>query len=133
MHRRIWAAGVLNERTLHYFLTPSQILTNQIFCMNIYVENLDSIIDNEKLREIFSSYGEVKSAEVVKDVFTDVSRGFGYVEMEEEAAQKAIKGLNETVVNNLKLTVKVPPPKIEQKGSYKVGNGVINAYRFRKN
>ena len=83
MHRRIWAAGVLNERTLHYFLTPSQILTNQIFCMNIYVENLDSIIDNEKLREIFSSYGEVKSAEVVKDVFTDVSRGFGYVEMEE--------------------------------------------------
>jgi len=51
--------------------------------MNIYVENLDSVIDNDKLREIFSSYGEVKSAEVVKDVFTNVSRGFGYVEMED--------------------------------------------------
>jgi RNA recognition motif-containing protein len=101
--------------------------------MNIYVENLDSVIDNDKLREIFSSFGEVKSAEVVKDVFTNVSRGFGYVEMEDEAAQSAIEALNQTVVNDLKLTVKVAPLKTEQKGSYKVGNGAVNIYRFRKN
>ena len=101
--------------------------------MNLYVENLDGIIDNEKLKEIFSSYGEVKSAEVAKDAFTDVSRGFGYVEMEDEAAQSAINGLNQTVLNNLKLTVKEAPPKNERKGSYKVGNGLINAYRFKKN
>ena len=101
--------------------------------MNIYVENLDSIIDNEKLREIFSSYGEVKSAEVVKDVFTDVSRGFGYVEMDEASAQNAIQALNQTTLNSLKITVKEAVPAPEHKGSYKVGNGAVNAYRFRKN
>ena len=101
--------------------------------MNIYVENLDSVIDNNRLKEIFSPYGEVKSAEVVKDVFTNVSRGFGYVEMEDEAAQNAIEGLNQTLLNDLKLTVKVAPLKNEQKGSYKVGNGAVNIYRFRKN
>lgn len=57
--------------------------------MKVYIENLHDTIDDEKLSEIFSSYGEVKSAQVVKDVFTDVSRGFGYVEMEDEAAQNA--------------------------------------------
>jgi RNA recognition motif-containing protein len=101
--------------------------------MNIYVENLDGTVDNEKLRQIFSSYGEVKSSEVVKDVFTGVSRGFGYVDMEEEAAQQAIKELNQTLLNNLKITVKEAPPKSERKGSYKVGNGAVNMYRFKKN
>ena len=101
--------------------------------MNIYIENLDAAVDNEKLTEIFSSFGEVKSAEVVKDLFTDVSRGFGYVEMEEEAAQDAIKGLNQTLLNNLKIVVKEAPPKSERKGSYKVGSGAVNVYRFRKN
>ena len=101
--------------------------------MNIYVENLDNAIDNEKLKEIFSPYGEVKSAEVVKDLFTDVSRGFGYVEMEDEAAQNAINGLNQTLLNQLKITLKEAPVKNERKGSYKVGTGAVNVYRFRKN
>lgn len=101
--------------------------------MKIYVENLHSSVDNEKLAEIFSSFGQVSSAEIVKDVFTDVSRGFGYVEMEDEAAEKAINGLNETSFNDLKLTVKEAPPASERKGSYKVGSGAVKAYRFRKN
>jgi len=101
--------------------------------MKIYVENLDGTIGNEQLKEIFSSFGEVKNAEVVKDLFTDVSRGFGYVEMEDDAAEKAISELNDTVMNDLKLTVKEAVPAAERKGSYKVGNGAVNAYRFRKN
>ena len=101
--------------------------------MNIYIENLESTIDNEKLKEIFSPYGEVKSAEVVMDLFTETSRGFGYVEMEDEAARNAIKGLDQTIVNSLKVTVKEAPPKREQKGSYKVGKGGVNVYRFKKN
>lgn len=101
--------------------------------MRIYIENLDGSIDNEKLGEIFSPYGEVQSAEVVKDVFTDVSRGFGYVEMNDETAQKAINELNETKLNDLKLTVKEAPVVNERKGSYKVGNGAINTYRFKRN
>lgn len=101
--------------------------------MRIYIENLDGSIDNEKLGEIFSPYGEVRSAQVVRDVFTDVSRGFGYVEMNDETAQKAINELNETKLNDLKLTVKEAPVVNEQKGSYKVGNGAINTYRFKRN
>jgi len=101
--------------------------------MKIYIENLHGTIDNEKLSEIFSPYGEVKSAQIVKDLFTGVSRGFGYVEMEDEAAQKAINGLNQTTLDNLKLTVQKAPPLNEHKGSYKVGNSVVNTYRFKKN
>ncbi len=101
--------------------------------MNIYIANLDTAIDNEELKQLFSSFGEVKSAEVVKDVFTGASRGFGYVEMEDEAAQKAIKELNQTVLHTLTLTVEEVPAKKEKKGSYKVGNGAVNVYRFKKN
>ena len=101
--------------------------------MKIYIENLHDTINNKELSEIFSSYGEVKSAEVVKDLFTGASRGFGYVEMDDEAAQKAISGLNQTVLSDLKLTVKEALPSTEHKGSYKVGSGAVNAYRFRKN
>ena len=101
--------------------------------MNIYIENLDRGIDNERLKEIFSFYGEVKSADVVKDAFTGVSRGFGYVEMDDEAARNAVNGLNQTLLNELKLTVKEAAPKTERKGSYKVGSGAVNLYRFRKN
>ena len=102
--------------------------------MRIYIENLDSTIDDDRLEKIFSAYGEVKSAEIIKDLFTGVSRGFGYVEMEDEAcSHNAIKELNQTTVNNLKLTVKEAPPVTERKGSYKVGSGAVNAYRFRKN
>lgn len=100
--------------------------------MKVYIENLHDTIDDEKLSEIFSSYGEVKSAQVVKDVFTDVSRGFGYVEMEDEAAQNAIDRLNQTDLNNLKITVKEAPQLNEHRGSYKVGNVAVNAYRFKK-
>lgn len=101
--------------------------------MKIYIENLDGTINDNKLNEIFSSYGEVKSAHIVKDLFTDVSRGFGYVEMDDNDAQKAINGLNQTNLNNLKITVKEAPPASERKGSYKVGSGAVNVYRFRKN
>lgn len=101
--------------------------------MRIYVENLHDAIDNDKLKEIFSVYGEVKSAEVVQDLFTNVSRGFGYVEMEDEPSQAAIKALDQTTLNDLKLTVKEAPPTVDRKGSYKVGSGAVNAYRFKKN
>ena len=101
--------------------------------MKIYIENLDSSIDNKKLGEIFNPFGEVQSAQVVKDVFTGVSRGFGYVELEDASAQKAIDELNGSSVHDLKITVKEAPVETEHKGSYKVGNGAVNAYRFRKN
>ena len=101
--------------------------------MNIYIENLDSSIDNEKLKQLFTPFGEVTSAQISKDVFTGVSRGFGYVEMEENAARAAIIQLNQSTVQNLTIRVLEAPPLKAQKGSYKVGSGAVNVYRFRKN
>lgn len=102
--------------------------------MNIYISNLDSQLKDEDLKNLFSSYGEVGSAEIAKDVFTDQSRGFGYVEMpNEEEAQKAITGINKSEVKGLTVSVQQAEPKVVHKGSYKVGSGAVNVYRFKKN
>jgi len=63
--------------------------------MKIYAGNLANTIDDQMLQELFSPYGEVTSARVIKDRFTGDSRGFGFVEMaEKEMAIAAIEGLN---------------------------------------
>ena len=62
--------------------------------MNIFIGNLPFSIDQNGLRNIFSSYGEVMSANVISDRETGRSRGFGFVEMEADAARKAIAELN---------------------------------------
>ena len=97
--------------------------------MKIYIENLHDIIDNKKLNEVFSFYGGVLSAQVVKDIFTGASRGFGYVEMDDEFAQSAISALDQTTLSDLKITVKEAPPVTEPKGSYKDADGPAKVYR----
>ena len=102
--------------------------------MNIYVANFDTNWNDEDLRALFTPYGDVASATVEMDVFTEKSRGFGYVEMaNDEQAEAAIRALNQTDHNGNKLVVKQAEPKVENKGSYKVGNGGVNPYRFKKN
>ena len=68
--------------------------------MNIYVSSLSfNNVDND-LRELFSGYGEVSSAKVIMDRETNRSKGFGFVEMPDDAAgQKAIAELNGTQFN----------------------------------
>ena len=63
--------------------------------MNIYVGNLSYDATDETIRKAFESFGQVTSARVIKDKYTGQSRGFGFVEMGEQAqAQAAIKSLN---------------------------------------
>jgi len=62
--------------------------------MNIYVGNLSYDVSEESLRQVFGSFGQVTSAKLIKDKYSGQSRGFGFVEMLEEA-QAAIKSLNE--------------------------------------
>ncbi len=101
--------------------------------MNIYISNLRSSIGNDELTKLFSPFGNVKSAEIINDGFTGQSRGFGYVEMEnEEEAKKAIEALNNTEVGELIINVQEAPAKREQQGSYKVGNSSVPGYSFRK-
>ena len=102
--------------------------------MNIYVAKLDTQMQNEELKNLFKPYGEVQSAKIEIDAFTDQSRGFGYVEMADETeAQAAIDGLNESTINGKTITVKMAVPVEARKGSYKVGDGGVNPYRFKKN
>lgn len=102
--------------------------------MNIYISNLESNINDEDLKSLFQPFGVVASAQIQTDVFTGVSRGFGYVEMtEESSALKAIDELNQSSVRGLTVSVSHFVPKPSQKGSYKVGNGSMKTYTFRKN
>lgn len=75
--------------------------------MNIYVCNLSSDIQDEDLKEMFAVYGNVQSVEIPKDIFSGESRGFGFIEMEDNtAAQNAIDALNQKEVDTLSLSVK---------------------------
>ena len=101
--------------------------------MTILVSNLHSTIDNDKLRQFFSPFGEVKSAEISKDVFNGQSRGFGYVVMDDDAAAiKAIEGLDLMDVQQLIVSVSKYQPIRQQKASYKVGNSSVPVYKFKK-
>ena len=83
--------------------------------MNIYVSNLGFSVQDEDLKEYFEEYGEVTSAKVITDKFTNRSRGFGFVEMSnEEAGQKAIKELDGAVVEGRTISVTVARPREER-------------------
>lgn len=63
--------------------------------MNIYVGNIAHAATEDMLRTLFEQIGPVKSAKIITDKFTGMSRGFGFVQMENtEDAQKAIEELN---------------------------------------
>lgn len=75
---------------------------------NIYVGNLPFTADSEGLRQLFTPYGTVVSANVITDRNTGRSRGFGFVEMEsDEEAQKAISELDGSDFDGRRLTVNV--------------------------
>jgi RNA recognition motif-containing protein len=61
---------------------------------NIYVGNLSFNTTEETMRGLFEQYGEVLSARVITDRMTGRSRGFGFVEMENDGADAAIEALN---------------------------------------
>src|ERR1043165_488181 len=80
--------------------------------MNIYVSNLSFNIQDEDLREFFTEYGEVTSAKVITDKFTGKSRGFGFVEMSDDAAaKKAMAELDNGIVDGRNIKVTEARPK----------------------
>ena len=63
--------------------------------MDIYVGNIPWKVDDDELKELFSQYGDVESATVIKYKDTNRSKGFGFVEMEsKEAGEAAIEALD---------------------------------------
>ena len=64
--------------------------------MNIFVASLPFSVDDQELRELFEPYGEVSSCKVIFDRDRNRSKGFGFVEMDDEAAANtAIAALHE--------------------------------------
>jgi len=61
--------------------------------LDIYVGNLPWSVDDKELDELFSEYGDVESAKVIKYKDSNRSKGFGFVEMDDESAAKAIEAL----------------------------------------
>jgi RNA recognition motif-containing protein len=89
--------------------------------MNIYVSNLSFQVGDEDLKGFFTAYGEVTSAKVITDRETNRSRGFGFVEMSNDAeAETAIKNLNGSVVDGRSISVNVARPK--EKSDFKKSN-----------
>ena len=78
---------------------------------NIYVGNLSWSTSDSDLRAMFSPYGEVSSAHVIEDRETGRSRGFGFVEMDDEAALKSIQALNGTDCQGRTLKVNEAKPR----------------------
>src|SRR5690348_9150188 len=80
--------------------------------MNIYVSNLSFNVQDEDLRGFFTPYGEVTSAKVIMDKFTGKSKGFGFVEMSDDAAaKKAIAELDNGMVEGRNVKVMEARPK----------------------
>ncbi|MGZ5285676.1 MAG: RNA recognition motif domain-containing protein [Flavisolibacter sp.] len=92
--------------------------------MNIYVGNLSWGLKDQDLANLFSPYGEVSSAKIVMDKFTQRSKGFGFVEMaNDEQAQAAIAQLNGSEVEGRNLVVNESRPKEEGSGGFKKRGG----------
>ncbi len=63
--------------------------------MKLYVGNLPFSVDESKLKEAFSAYGEVSEAVIIKDKFSGRSKGFGFVTFsDDESAKKAMAEMN---------------------------------------
>ena len=85
--------------------------------MNIYVGNLSYDASSEDLRQAFEAYGEVSSANIIKDKYSGQPRGFGFVEMPNKAeAQKAIENLNGKDLLGQQINVNEARPRADRGG-----------------
>jgi RNA recognition motif-containing protein len=74
--------------------------------MNIYVGQLPYSVTEEELREMFLQYGEVSSLNLIMDRYSGQSKGFGFIEMPNNAeADQAIKGLNKSMLKGREIKV----------------------------
>ncbi len=90
----------------------------------LYVGNLSYGVSNSALEQLFSQFGTVQSAQVIQDRATGRSKGFGFVEMDNDAqAQAAIDGLHEREVDGRRLTVNEARPREDRGGGGGGGGG----------
>jgi len=92
--------------------------------MNIFVGSLPYRLQEADLKELFEAYGEVNSVKLIIDRETGRSKGFGFVEMpDDEAAQKAISGLNGAEVSGRSIAVSQAEDRKPSGGGERRGGG----------
>jgi cold-inducible RNA-binding protein len=92
--------------------------------VNIYIGNLSYDVRDSDLKNAFSAFGTVTSAKVIKDMDTDRSKGFGFVEMStKQEGEAAIRELNGTDLQGRAITVNEARPKTERSGGGGGRNG----------
>ncbi|MHB1034821.1 MAG: RNA recognition motif domain-containing protein [Pirellulales bacterium] len=90
----------------------------------LYVGNLSYNVSSSDLEQLFAQFGTVQSAQVIQDRDTGRSKGFGFVEMENDAeAQAAIQGLHEQEHDGRPLTVNEAKPREDRGGGGGGGYG----------
>jgi cold-inducible RNA-binding protein len=83
--------------------------------VNIYVGNLSRDLSETELKEAFAAFGEVSTCNIIKDKFTNESRGFGFVEMpNKEEGDKAIAEMNGKDMKGRNLTVNEARPRTDR-------------------
>lgn len=87
--------------------------------IKLFVGNLSYSTSGEDLKDLFSQFGEVISASVVKDRDSGRSRGFGFVELpEREQGEAAIAQLHEQEFQGRNITVNEAKPRTESRGGF---------------
>ena len=90
----------------------------------LYVGNLSYDVDSSELEQLFGQHGQVQSAQVINDRDTGRSKGFGFVEMANDAeADAAIAALNGQQHNGRALTVNEARPREDRGGGGGGGRG----------
>ena len=80
--------------------------------MKIYVGNLDYKVNESDLESLFSEFGTVSSVRIISDKYNGRSKGFGFVEMENnDEAKKAVSGLNGSSLKSRDITVNEAKPR----------------------
>ncbi len=82
--------------------------------MNIYCGNLSYSTTESELREAFMAHGAVDSCRIITDKMTGKSKGFGFIEMSDDAAKAAIGALNGTSLGGNTLKVNESLPKTRE-------------------
>lgn len=100
--------------------------------MNIYVSNIPFKATEDELRGLFEEYGDVSSVKIITDKETQRSRGFGFVEMPDDAAAKeAMTSLNGHNFIGKELAVSEARPKTDSRGGDRNSGNRSNSFNKR--
>jgi RNA recognition motif-containing protein len=91
--------------------------------MNIFVGNLANDVVEQDLNDLFTKYGKVNEVKIIRDMFSQQSKGFGFIEMPSNSeAQTAMKELNTFELKGKKLTVNEARPRNDRNSGRRNSN-----------